>query len=77
MGAFDTVKLKSVIKLLKRYGYEMQRQSGSHMTFSKPGIPQIITIAKHGKEIKAYSAKDVMIALQLTPKAFLDKLKKL
>lgn len=77
MGALDTVKLKSIIKLLKLYGYELQRQSGSHMTFSKPGVPGIITIAKHGKEIKTYSAKDVMIALQLTPKEFLDKLKKI
>ena len=77
MGALDSVKLRSVIKLLNAYGYKLQRQSGSHITFSKPGVPEIITIAKHGKEIKTYSAKDVMIALQLSPKEFIEKLKKI
>ena len=76
MGALDSVKLSALLKLLKANGYILQRQSGSHMTFKKIGVPAIITIAKHGKEVKTYSVKDVMYALGLTPKEFLALLKK-
>lgn len=77
MGAQDSVKLRSVIKLLEKNGYKFMRQNGSHMTFKKPGVADIITLAKHGKEIKTYAAKTVMFALGLSLEDFLKEIKKL
>lgn len=76
MGAFDTVKFKSLVKLMLANGFIQKSQSGSHITFKKPGLDEIITLAKHGKEVPTYSAKDVMRALGLTPKEFLREIKK-
>ena len=76
MGAFDTVRFSALAKLLAVYGFTPMRQRGSHITYKKPGCIRLITIAKHGKEVPFYSAKQVMQVLQMSPSDFFDELKK-
>lgn len=76
MGADDSVKFSKVIKLLAKYGFKQDRQNGSHITYTKPGCPDIITLAVHKKEIKAYAVKQICQVLGLTKKDFHKELKK-
>ena len=44
--------------------------------FSKPGILRPIIVAAHGKEIKAYLAKQAAAALGLTMQQLIEEFKK-
>lgn len=77
MGAADTVKFSKVVKLLQKYGFKLARQNGSHKIFTKPGCPDIITLAPHGKEIKFYAVKQIGQVLNLSEQEFLKKIKKI
>lgn len=76
MGAYDTVKVSKLLKLLKAYGFEKKRQKGSHISFSKPGIARPIVLALHGKEVPFYLVKELIRVLHMTPKQFLTALNK-
>ena len=43
-----TMKIKEVIKKLESEGWVLARQKGSHKTFKKSGVPELITVADHG-----------------------------
>ena len=76
MGALDTIKLRSFLKLLEAYGFKKAGQKGSHIRFTKQGINRPIIVAAHGKEIKLYLAKEAAKAIGLSPQQLLNELKK-
>ena len=75
MGALDAIKTSKLIKLLESNGFRRMGQKGSHIRFSKPGILRPIIVAAHGKEIKAYLAKQAAAALGLTIQQLIEELK--
>jgi predicted RNA binding protein YcfA (HicA-like mRNA interferase family) len=42
------MKVKEVIKKLESVGWVFARQKGSHKTFKKTGVAELITVADHG-----------------------------
>jgi len=46
-----TTSSKAVIEALEKDGWTKQRQHGSHVTLSKPGIEKIITIPHPRKDL--------------------------
>jgi predicted RNA binding protein YcfA (HicA-like mRNA interferase family) len=50
---FDDVK-----KLLERAGYRLDRISGSHHIFVKPGVPHV-NIPVHGGKVKPFYVRQV------------------
>ena len=71
MPKLPSVKPKEIIKLLNRLGYIEVRQTGSHKHFRKPGIPGIVTVAFHNKDIKQNTLRSIIRQAGLTVEEFL------
>lgn len=48
-------KIRDLLKDLRKAGFNLDRQKGSHRQFKHPGIPGVITVAgAEGDDAKAY-----------------------
>jgi predicted RNA binding protein YcfA (HicA-like mRNA interferase family) len=45
VGVFQDMKVKEVLKLIKRDGWQMVRQTGSHRQFQHESKPGTVTVA--------------------------------
>jgi len=45
------MKIKEVLKLLKKDGWELARQKGSHKQFKHPVKKGLVTVPDHGKNV--------------------------
>ena len=51
MSQWPTVKAKKLLAALMSIGWSMKRQSGSHLTLSRPGYPDFVFAFHDGEEI--------------------------
>jgi len=49
MSQWQSAKSKQVLAALQRIGWNIKRQSGSHRTLAKPGLPDFV-FAFHDRE---------------------------
>ena len=55
-----------VRRVLDAYGWEFKRQSGSHLSFRRPGDPRVLTIAtQNGRTVKRVYIEKVCEVLGL------------
>ncbi len=52
MTRLPAVKPFIVIRVLKKCGYRVDHQTGSHVILEKPGYPSIVTVPFHNKDLK-------------------------
>ena len=45
------MKIKEVLKMLKKDGWELVRQKGSHKQFKHPVKKGLVTVPDHGKNV--------------------------
>ncbi len=46
-----SVRSQELIRVLERAGWEVQRQRGSHVSLKKQGVPFIVTIPMHRRDL--------------------------
>jgi predicted RNA binding protein YcfA (HicA-like mRNA interferase family) len=51
MSIWPTAKASRVLAALRRIGWDIKRQSGSHKTLAKPGWPDVVFAFLGGEEI--------------------------
>jgi len=50
---FREIEYRKIERLLQRFGFEMKKSKGSHITFTHPGIKSVIVLsARHGSVSK-------------------------
>ncbi|MDR3049871.1 MAG: type II toxin-antitoxin system HicA family toxin [Elusimicrobiota bacterium] len=76
MSAIHTVKLSKLRRFLRYYGFVEDRQESSHIIFEKKGLERPIPIPIHAKEVRFYSCKQIMNALNMTRETFEKELRK-
>lgn len=70
------VKAKDLVYVLKKDGFELAHQKGSHATFKHPVSQRRITIPIHpGQDLKRGLLKGILNDLNLTNEEFLTKLR--
>jgi predicted RNA binding protein YcfA (HicA-like mRNA interferase family) len=56
-----SVSGKEMCRLLERHGWHLQRISGSHHIFTKPGEPMHVAVPVHGnRALKAGAQRSIM-----------------
>jgi predicted RNA binding protein YcfA (HicA-like mRNA interferase family) len=51
MSIWPAAKASRVLAALRRIGWDIKRQSGSHRTLTKPGWPDVVFAFHDGEEI--------------------------
>jgi predicted RNA binding protein YcfA (HicA-like mRNA interferase family) len=73
MSGLHNLKPKRVVKAFERAGWQMKRQSGSHVILSKEGSPCILSIPVHkGKPIKQGLIRHLIAIAGLSVEEFLE-----
>ena len=71
-----TIKANDLIRILKKDGFIMVHQKGSHATFKHPSAQKRVTIPIHpGKDLKRGLLKGILNDLNLTNEEFLTRLR--
>jgi len=60
MTKLPVIKPRVVIKALKKAGFKVDHQTGSHVILEKPGYPLIITVPMHNKDLKKGTLKAIL-----------------
>jgi len=69
-------KAKELVQFLKREGFLLAHQKGSHATFKHPVTQKRITVPIHpGKDLKRGLLKGILNDLNLSNVEFLDRLR--
>lgn len=69
-----SVKSREVVKVLKRIGFEEQRQTGSHLIMVHRIRRRIIPVPIHTREMKRGLLTSIIKQADLTQKEFIDLL---
>ncbi len=59
-GNYKNISFKEFQYLIEKYGFKLDRVSGSHHIYTYPGIPDIINIQNIKGEAKPYQIKQVL-----------------
>jgi predicted RNA binding protein YcfA (HicA-like mRNA interferase family) len=55
------MKAREVIRMLEQNGWKLKRQTGSHMQYSHPTKPGIVTVPFHGsKDISKFNLASIL-----------------
>jgi predicted RNA binding protein YcfA (HicA-like mRNA interferase family) len=55
------LKAREIIRTIKKDGWKLERQTGSHMHFSHPTKPGIVTVPFHGsKDLPKYVVASIL-----------------
>ncbi|HZD48426.1 MAG TPA: type II toxin-antitoxin system HicA family toxin [Silvibacterium sp.] len=55
------MKAREIIRTIKKDGWKLERQTGSHMHFSHPTKPGIVTVPFHGsKDLPKYVVASIL-----------------
>jgi len=60
MTRLPAIKPRDMIRVLKKAGFRIDRQSGSHVILEKPGHPLIITVPYHAMDLKKGTLKAIL-----------------
>jgi len=59
-GAFQNVAFADAVSLVKSFGFNLARVSGSHHVFVHPKIPEVVNLQEVGGEAKPYQLRQVL-----------------
>ncbi len=65
------VRPADVIRALERAGWEVQRQRGSHVSLKKQGVPFVVTVPLHRRDIPRGTLAAIVKDAGLTVDEFL------
>jgi predicted RNA binding protein YcfA (HicA-like mRNA interferase family) len=57
--------IEDVEKVLELFGWQRQRQKGSHVSYGSPGITEIFTVSVHNGRVKQVYVKKLCALLGL------------
>jgi predicted RNA binding protein YcfA (HicA-like mRNA interferase family) len=69
-----SLKPKEVIVALERAGFEMRRQTGSHVILYKPGLRRPLSIPIHTQDMPRGTLRAIIRQANLTVNEFLEHL---
>jgi predicted RNA binding protein YcfA (HicA-like mRNA interferase family) len=67
-----TLRPVEVVRALERAGWEVHRQRGSHVSMHKEGIPFLITVPLHRRDLSRGTLRDIIKDAGLTVEEFLE-----
>lgn len=70
MGVWPSIKLKRLLKVLKKNGWVLDRQTSSHRIFVKPGCGNVVVSTHDGEEIGPALLSKIAKDAGLTPNDF-------
>lgn len=68
------VKPRQAIKALEKAGWRVHRQKGSHVSMYKEGVPHLIVIPLHAKDLPRGTLHGILEDAELTVEQFLELL---
>ena len=68
------VKPREAIRALEKAGWEVHRQKGSHVSIRKEGIPNLVVIPLHNRDIPKGTLHGILEDAGLTTEEFLELL---
>ena len=68
------IRPKQVVAALEKAGFELRRQTGSHMIMYKPGVRYPIPIPQHSKDLPKGTLRAIIRQAGLTLEEFIDLL---
>jgi predicted RNA binding protein YcfA (HicA-like mRNA interferase family) len=74
MSKLPICKPRELIKVLKKYGFVIDHQTGSHVIMEKPNHPLIVTIPMHNRDLKKGTLKAILKQAQLNVQDLIKKL---
>jgi len=75
MSQWPSVKAKRVLAELLAIGWEIKRQTGSHRTLSREGLPNFVFAFHNGEEIGSRMLARIAKHTGLTPEGLSNRLK--
>jgi predicted RNA binding protein YcfA (HicA-like mRNA interferase family) len=63
-----------VLRALERAGWRVHRQRGSHVSMRKEGVPFLITVPLHRRDLPRGTLRDIIKDAGLTVEEFLELL---
>ena len=70
-----SVKPGELLRALKRAGYYVHHVTGSHHAMRHPGKPSVrVTVARHNKDLKRGTLREIIKKAGLTADEFMDLL---
>jgi predicted RNA binding protein YcfA (HicA-like mRNA interferase family) len=65
---------QQVVRALERAGWQVHRQRGSHVSMRKEGVPFLITVPLHRRDLPRGTLRDIIKDAGLTVEEFLELL---
>jgi predicted RNA binding protein YcfA (HicA-like mRNA interferase family) len=75
-GELPSLKPKELLAVLIKVGFQVKRQTGSHVILFKPGIPRPISIPMHVKDLPKGTCRAIIRQTNLTLDEFSELLEK-
>jgi len=63
---------QQVLRALERAGWQVHRQRGSHVSMHKQGVPFLITVPLHQRDLPRGTLRDIIKDAGLTVDGFLE-----
>ena len=74
MTRLPTLTARKIIKALDQAGFEIERQTGSHIILRNPISLRTTCVPLHGKDVKRSLMKEILRQAGLTEKEFQELL---
>ena len=65
---------QQVVRALERAGWQVHRQRGSHVSMHKEGVPFLVTVPLHRRDMPRGTLRDIIKDAGLTVEEFLELL---
>lgn len=75
MGKLPSIKPKQILKILKQFGFEVKRQTGSHIRLIHPN-GRATTLAMHNRDLPKGTLRVILRQSNISLEEFLTGLKK-
>jgi len=69
-----SVKPRRVIRALEKAGWRIHRQKGSHISMHKQGLPNLVVIPLHTRDLPKGTLYGILEDAELTVEQFLELL---
>jgi len=69
-----SLRPREVIRALERAGFQVRRQTGSHVILHKPGHPRPVPVPRHAKTMRRELLAQIIKEAGLSREEFLDLL---
>ena len=76
MSDFPTVKAKDFVRVIKRLGFTLDRQKGSHAIYKDSEGRRVVVPIHSGKDLKPGTLRGMMQDIDLDKKTFFELLRK-